>query len=148
LEQQNGGKEVVTSTRLDMCQEECVPVLIPNKLGNSLTCVKNLVNGEEGRMAASDEKHKCEVVGSAVPDVGCEDKTNGVQTKGTAIACTSNTFPLMVPGVNLPVGEEEMGGSGECNGSKEDWASHLGPQLEGGVGSNGPSILRTRKGDL
>jgi hypothetical protein len=50
LEQQNGGKEVVTSTRLDMCQEECVPVLIPNKLGNSLTCVKNLVNGEEGRM--------------------------------------------------------------------------------------------------
>jgi hypothetical protein len=83
-----------------------------------------------------------------VPGVECEDKTNGVQTKGTCIACTSNTFPLRVSGVDLAVRAEEVGGSGECNGSKENWASHLGPQLEGGVGSNGPSILRTMKGDL
>ncbi|MCH83309.1 hypothetical protein A2U01_0004128, partial [Trifolium medium] len=144
LEQQTGGKGGSMGTRKDVCQGGGVTVDSPNFLGNPL----GTVNGEE-RCNLNGYEEICRLlVDSAGTGGERRDGTNNMLPNAMG-----TDFCSHVPFVDTThdIGSESGAvlGDFECGGSvKEDWACDLGPPSVGGVISNGPAVLRTKKGDF
>jgi hypothetical protein len=106
--------------------------------------VHELVNESHRDNANSYKANRVEEIESAVPDVALGEET---------IVLLPNAICPVIA-THGPVGDEtvgkqldtcEVGGSGPV---MEDWALGLGPPVGGGVVSEGPAVLRTKKGDL